>query len=126
MLETIKTSTPSRIINVSSDAYKGAKINFDDLQGKKKYGAMRVYEQFKLANILFTYELTHKLERYGVTSNVLHPGFVATSFGYNNSGIFRLILRFLHLFAEFRRGCRDKHLSCNLTGCGKYYRQILR
>ena len=99
LLDTIKASVPSRIINVSSDAYKGAKINFDDLQGKKKYGTMRAYGQSKLANILFTYELSRKLEGSGVTSNVLHPGFVATSFGTNNTGIIRLILRFLHLFA---------------------------
>ena len=99
LLDTIKASVPSRIINVSSDAHKGAKINFDDIQGKKKYGAMRAYGQSKLANILFTYELARKLEGSGVTSNALHPGFVASSFGSNMSGAFRLILRFLQLFA---------------------------
>ena len=99
LLDTIKASVPSRIINVSSDAHKGAKINFDDIQGKKKYGAMRAYGQSKLANILFTYELARKLEGSGVTSNALHPGFVASSFGSNMRGAFRLILRFLQLFA---------------------------
>jgi NAD(P)-dependent dehydrogenase (short-subunit alcohol dehydrogenase family) len=99
LLDTIKASVPSRIINVSSDAHKGAKINFDDLQGKTKYGTMRAYGQSKLANILFTYELARKLEGSGVTSNVLHPGFVASSFGSNMTGVFRLVLRFLHLFA---------------------------
>ena len=99
LLDTIKASVPSRIINVSSDAHKGAKINFDDIQGKKKYGAMRAYGQSKLANILFTYELARKLEGSGVTSNALNPGFVASSFGSNMSGAFRLILRFLQLFA---------------------------
>ena len=99
LLDTIKASVPSRIINVSSDAHKGAKINFDDIQGKKKYGVMCAYGQSKLANILFTYELARKLEGSGVTSNALHPGFVASSFGSNMSGAFRLILRFLQLFA---------------------------
>ena len=99
LLGTIKASAPSRIINVSSDAHKGAKINFDDIQGTKKYGVMRAYGQSKLANILFTYELARKLEGSGVTSNALHPGFVASSFGSNMSGAFRLILRFLQLFA---------------------------
>ena len=99
LLDTIKASVPSRIINVSSDAHKGAKINFDDIQGKKKYGVMYAYGQSKLANILFTYELARKLEGSGVTSNALHPGFVASSFGSNMSGAFRLILRFLQLFA---------------------------
>ena len=99
LLDTIKASVPSRIINVSSDAHKGAKINFDDIQGKKKYGAMRAYGQSKLANILFTYELARKLEGSGVTSNALHPGFVASSFGSNMSGAFRLLIRFFQLFA---------------------------
>jgi NAD(P)-dependent dehydrogenase (short-subunit alcohol dehydrogenase family) len=99
LLDTIKASVPSRIINVSSAAHKGAKINFDDLQGKKKYGAMRAYGQSKLANILFTYELARKLEGSGVTSNALHPGFVASSFGSNMSGAFRLLIRFFQLFA---------------------------
>ena len=99
LLGTIKASAPSRIINVSSDAHKGAKINFDDIQGTKKYGVMRAYGQSKLANILFTYELARKLEGSGVTSNALNPGFVASSFGSNMSGTFRLILRFLQLFA---------------------------
>ena len=99
LLDTIKASVPSRIINVSSDAHKGAKINFDDIQGKKKYGVMYAYGQSKLANILFTYELARKLEGSGVTSNALHPGFVASSFGSNMRGAFRLILRFLQLFA---------------------------
>ena len=99
LLGTIKASAPSRIINVSSDAHKGAKINFDDIQGTKKYGVMRAYGQSKLANILFTYELARKLEGSGVTSNALHPGFVASSFGSNMSGAFRLLIRFFQLFA---------------------------
>ncbi len=56
----------------------GARIDFDDLQGEKKYGGFRAYGQSKLANVLFTYELARQLKGTGVTINALHPGYVDT------------------------------------------------
>lgn len=87
LLDTLKASAPARVVNVASDAHSGAKINFDDLQTVKNFGAMGpAYGQSKLANILFTYELARRLEGTGVTANALHPGLVATGFAANNSG----------------------------------------
>jgi len=60
-------------------------MNFDDLQSEKEYKTMRVYGQSKLANILFTRELSEKLEGKSITVNCLHPGFVNTGIGSNNS-----------------------------------------
>lgn len=81
LLDLIKSSAPARIINVSSGAHTGGKINFDDLQGQRKYTSFRAYSQSKLANVLFTYELARRLRGTGVTVNALHPGVVATKFG---------------------------------------------
>ena len=78
LLDTLKASAPVRIVSVSSTAHKGIKINFDDLQGEKKYSGWRAYQQSKLANILFTRELSRRLEGTGVTANALHPGYVRT------------------------------------------------
>ena len=75
----------SRIINVSSNAHKSAKLDFDNLQGERSYSA-GAYGASKLANILFTIELARRLEGTGVTVNALHPGLVNTGFGKNNSG----------------------------------------
>jgi NAD(P)-dependent dehydrogenase (short-subunit alcohol dehydrogenase family) len=72
------------VVNVSSDAHRNGRINFDDLEGKQHYNGWRAYAQSKLANVLFTYELARRLEGTGVTANALHPGFVATGFGHNN------------------------------------------
>jgi NAD(P)-dependent dehydrogenase (short-subunit alcohol dehydrogenase family) len=83
LLDTIKASTPARIINVSSGAHTSGKIEFDNLQGERVYSP-RVYENSKLANILFTMELARRLEGTGVTVNALHPGFTATGFAKNN------------------------------------------
>src|SRR6478672_11602198 len=53
--------------------------------------AWKAYQRSKLANILFTRELARRLKRTGVTANCLHPGFVASGFGDNNRGLWRLI-----------------------------------
>jgi NAD(P)-dependent dehydrogenase (short-subunit alcohol dehydrogenase family) len=80
LLPVLKQSAPARIVNVASDAHKGVSINFDDLQFKQKYSGWKAYQQSKLANILFTYELAKRIEGTGVTANTLHPGFVLTNF----------------------------------------------
>ncbi len=80
LLPLLKASAPARIVNVASDAHKGVSIDFDDIQGRRKYGGWRAYQRSKLANILFTYELARRLEGTGVTANTLHPGFVRTRF----------------------------------------------
>ncbi len=83
LLERIRASGPSRIVNVASTAHAAARqgIPFDDLQSEHRYAGMRVYGQSKLANILFTLELARRLEGSGVTANSLHPGTVRTGYG---------------------------------------------
>lgn len=93
LLDTLKKSAPARIVNVSSDAHKGARIDFDDLNAEKSFGSWKSYGQSKLANILFTYELARRLKGTGVTANCLHPGVVATGFGRNNGGLAGLFFR---------------------------------
>jgi len=77
--DTIKASTPARIVNVSSEANGMGFIDLDDLQGKREYRIFRAYAQSKLANVLFTYALARRLEGTGVTVNCLHPGRVSTN-----------------------------------------------
>jgi len=83
LLDLLKKSSPSRIINVSSGAHYGGKIDLNDLQLRNKYSGWKAYAQSKLANILFTYELAHRLTGTGITVNCLHPGFVNTRFAFN-------------------------------------------
>ncbi|HSF31644.1 MAG TPA: SDR family oxidoreductase [Candidatus Tectomicrobia bacterium] len=97
LLEPLKASPTARIVNVSSEAHRGARLDFADLQAERNYGGYRVYARSKLANILFTYELARRLEGTGIVANALHPGFVATNFGRNNrrftAGLFRILQR---------------------------------
>ncbi len=89
LLDILKESAPSRIINVSSAAHRMAKLDFDDLQSEnKKLRLMRIYGISKLALMLFSYELSRRLEGTMVTVNTVHPGMVATNLGrdMSNSG----------------------------------------
>lgn len=87
--ERLIASAPARVVNVASEAHRGAYLDFEDLQCSRRYSGWRAYQRSKLANILFTRELARRLKGTGVTTNCLHPGFVATSFGDNNRGFWR-------------------------------------
>jgi retinol dehydrogenase 14 len=81
LLERLIASAPARIVTVSSDAQAMGRIDFDDLMGDLKYSGQRAYNQSKLANVMFTYELAGQLAGTGVTATVLHPGVTNTGFG---------------------------------------------
>ena len=81
LLDLLKASAPSRVVNVSSSAHEGGRIHFEDLQGESRYSGFRAYGQSKLAQVLFTYELARRLEGSGVTVNACHPGVIRTNFG---------------------------------------------
>lgn len=80
LLERLKASAPSRVVTVSSGAQSMGKIDFDDLMGERKYSGQRAYNQSKLANVMFTYDLAKRLAGTGVTATVLHPGMTSTAF----------------------------------------------
>jgi len=80
LLPTLTQSAPARIVTVASMAYRRAALDFDDLQWERhKYRSLQAYSVSKLANILFTLELSRRLAGTGVTANCLHPGVVATN-----------------------------------------------
>jgi NAD(P)-dependent dehydrogenase (short-subunit alcohol dehydrogenase family) len=93
LLDRLKASAPARIVTVSSGAQSMGRMNFDDLQGERGYSGQRAYNQSKLANVMFTYELARRLEGSGVTATVLHPGVVRTGFAAEDpSPMWRVLL----------------------------------
>ena len=80
LLDLLKASAPSRVLNVVSGAHRGGTIDFDDLQSERRFG-QRAYNNSKLALVLFTYELANRLQGTGVTANCVDPGFVKTGLG---------------------------------------------
>uniref|UniRef100_A0A8C7EQ68 NADP-retinol dehydrogenase n=3 Tax=Neovison vison TaxID=452646 RepID=A0A8C7EQ68_NEOVI len=82
LLDRLKASAPSRIINLSSLAHIAGHIDFDDLNWeKRKYDTRAAYCQSKLAIILFTKELSRRLQGTGVMVNAVHPGVARTELG---------------------------------------------
>lgn len=98
LLDVLQASAPARVINVSSNAYRGATLDFDDLQMARRYSGFAAYARSKLMNILFTYELARRLAGTGVTANALHPGFVASNFGLNNGQPWKTLIRLTQRF----------------------------
>jgi NAD(P)-dependent dehydrogenase (short-subunit alcohol dehydrogenase family) len=95
LLDLLKASAPSRIVNVASGEQRNGIIDFNDLQGEKGYKTAKAYSQSKLATVLFTYELARRLEGTGVAVNCLHPGVVGTNLGSGVSGVFGFTVRAL-------------------------------
>ena len=129
LVDILKASAPSRIVNVTSDAHKGARVNFDDLQGERKFSGWQAYGQSKLAMILYTHGLAKKLEGTGVTVNSAHPGVVRTNFAKNNGGLVMLGFRFLGMFFISPESAAKRILyvatSPDLEGVtGKYFTKM--
>lgn len=101
LLERLKESAPARIVDVSSNVQAMGRIDFDDLQGEHDYSGARAYSQAKLAIVLFTYELSRRLQGNQVTANSLHPGVVSTAFGAEDPGtVQRLLLPVMRPFMK--------------------------
>jgi NAD(P)-dependent dehydrogenase (short-subunit alcohol dehydrogenase family) len=100
LLDLLKSSAPARIVNVSSEAHRTARIDFDDLNLENGYSGWKAYRQSKLANALFTYELARRLEGTGVTANCMHPGVVGTNLFEHVGGLAGKVVR---LFTPFMR-----------------------
>jgi len=101
LLDRLKASAPARVVTVSSNAQSLGKIDFEDLQGERKYSEQKAYPQSKLASVMFTYELARRLEGTGVTATVLHPGVVSTRFGSEDpSLIFKVVVPFYRPFMK--------------------------
>jgi retinol dehydrogenase-14 len=105
LVDRLVDSAPARIVTVSSDAQRLGRVDFADLQGERSWSGQRAYNQSKLANVLFTYELARRLRGTGVTATVLHPGVVRSGFGVEDPGrIQRLITPFMGLLKTPEHG----------------------
>ena len=101
LLDRLKASAPARVVTVSSGAHSLGRLDFDDLQGERKYSGQQAYNASKLANVMFTYELARRLRGSGVTATALHPGVVRTAFGAEDqSAFFRVMIPLMWPFMK--------------------------
>lgn len=88
LIPLLKKAPKARIVTVSSGSHYQGHINFDTITNPKRYFVMGAYSDSKLANVLFTKQLTKLLKGSNITANCLHPGFVKTKIGNKNTNTF--------------------------------------
>lgn len=93
LLDRLLSVTGSRVITISSMAHKQLrpKIHFDDLQWERRYSRFGAYAQSKLANLMFTYELQHRLTGKTTIAVAAHPGRSDTDLFRNSPAAVRTI-----------------------------------
>lgn len=126
LLETLKSSAPSRIVNVSSEVHRLGTIKRYDLMGERSYTTMLTYCHTKLCNVLFTRELARRLQRSNVTANSLHPGVVGTDILRNASGLLWIFYPAMKMFFKSPRSGAQTTITCALDPelrgvSGKYF-----
>jgi retinol dehydrogenase 14 len=101
LLDRLAASRPARVVTVSSGAQSMGTIQFDDLQAERSYSGQTAYNQSKLSDVLFTYELARRLAGTGVTATALHPGVVNSGFGAEDpSWVFKVLVPLVRPFMK--------------------------
>jgi retinol dehydrogenase-12 len=102
LLPALRRADRARIVNVTSNSYAIARLDFDDLTFERRYWMLGPYSVSKLGNIYFSRELARRLEETHITVNAVHPGLVFTNLGLgNNTHVAkRLIASVWRLFAK--------------------------
>jgi len=132
LLPLLRASAPARIVNISSDTYRIARLDFDDLQLERGYSIAKAYGQSKLAILYFTLELARRIEGQGVAVNAVDPGPVASNIGADNPGLaYRIAGPMIRtLFPSPARAARTAIRVATedalKTASGGYYRSLKR
>uniref|UniRef100_A0A8C5B113 Si:dkey-73n8.3 n=1 Tax=Gadus morhua TaxID=8049 RepID=A0A8C5B113_GADMO len=130
LLDLLKHSAPSRVINLSSAAHAMGRINFEDLASLKDYHSVKAYAQSKLANVLFTREMAKRTEVMGVTVYAVDPGMVSTDvLRHFGRPLQEMVRRFNCLLKSAADGASTT-MYCVVTAeqdlsTGGYYRLVL-
>ncbi|MEW5931169.1 MAG: SDR family oxidoreductase [Gemmatimonadota bacterium] len=123
LLDRLERSAPARVVTVSSEAHRTVRLEWDNLQGERRYRGLRAYGAAKLANLLFTRELARRTAGTGVTANAAHPGVVGTELLFGGWGPLRLLKRWLKTPEEGARVIVRLASAPELEGItGRYFR----
>ncbi|KAL2085918.1 hypothetical protein ACEWY4_019238 [Coilia grayii] len=125
LLDLLKHSAPSRIINLSSMVHFMGKINFEDVNSEKSYHAVKAYAQSKMANILFTRELARRVEDLGISVFAVDPGKVNTEISRHLSWPLQVFLKTFGFMIKTPEEGSYTTLFCAVTPdlqSGGYYR----
>jgi NAD(P)-dependent dehydrogenase (short-subunit alcohol dehydrogenase family) len=98
--ERLFAAAPARVVNTAGMLHHFATLHLDDLKLEQRYDAFYAYAHAKLCCVMFTRELARRWASKQVTANCLHPGEVATSFGYRSGGLIPYVFAVIHLFGS--------------------------
>ena len=94
LMDRMKESAPSRIIQVNSEGHRFGQVHIDDVNWHKHfYTGLKSYGASKTAQLYTVYEYAKRLKDTGVTINAMHPGGVRTNIGHNNGRLYRWFLK---------------------------------
>jgi NAD(P)-dependent dehydrogenase (short-subunit alcohol dehydrogenase family) len=116
LLDLLRRSGSARVLNVTAPAT--TKIDFDDLQGERRYRPFTAFGASKVANLMFTFELARRLEGTGIMANAVHPGRVRSDIMREAPAPFRLLTRLVSGSPE-RAGAAIAHLATSSLFAGK-------
>ncbi len=111
LLDKLKNSASARILSITAPST--TTLNFDDLQGEKKFNAYTAFGASKMCNLLFTYELARRLEGTCITANAIHPGLVKSGIMKEAAAPIRWFT-YLILFFRGRKAVESNSYSTNL------------
>jgi NAD(P)-dependent dehydrogenase (short-subunit alcohol dehydrogenase family) len=127
LMDSLRAGAPARVVTVSSEAHHRASFSWDDMQMRRRYGALRAYCNAKLFNILFTRELARRVPPRQVTANALHPGVVGTALLFGGWAPLRLLKRFMRTAEEGARTAIYLASSPEVAGItGEYFKDEQR
>jgi NAD(P)-dependent dehydrogenase (short-subunit alcohol dehydrogenase family) len=98
--ERLFAAAPARVVNTAGMLHHFATLHLDDLRLEHRYDAFYAYAHAKLCCVLFTRELARRWAGKHVTANSVHPGEVATRFGYQAEGLIPCMFAIIHLFGS--------------------------
>jgi NAD(P)-dependent dehydrogenase (short-subunit alcohol dehydrogenase family) len=100
LLPTLDRSPDGRVINVASEAHRSVSLDFDDLQMFDDYERFEAYGRSKLADLLFTYELSRRTDQDRLAVMAMHPGTTRTTLFRPRNPVERVVMPLLNIRAR--------------------------
>ncbi|MCC6147721.1 MAG: SDR family NAD(P)-dependent oxidoreductase [Anaerolineaceae bacterium] len=93
LLPLLRAAPAGRVVTVSSASHRNAHIHWGDVMLRRNYNTLKAYQQSKLANVLFSFELNRRLGAdFHLRAYAADPGLVNTEIGLKGtSGIVRWV-----------------------------------
>ena len=108
LLPSLRASRAARVLTVTAPAT--VKLDFDDLQGRRRFRALRAFGASKAANLLFTFGLAARVAGSGVVANAVHPGLARTGLMRQSPVILRAPIALISAPPD-RRGRTDRPIA---------------